>query len=227
MTRTELDQKVHFARDQILLLGSMVEDAMYRSVRALKDHDLDASQAILENDQAINRKRFEIETAVISSIAMQQPIARDLRLFASVLDLCTELERIGDYAKGIAVINLRSGGLSLPKILNDIYYMSEKTLDMFHRALTAFIQEDVVAAKSIAREDDVIDAMYMQVYVEVIDLVVEHPNNMQRGNDVLCVAHNLERMADRVSNVCERTLFIATGELHEISETPGYTTMRY
>jgi phosphate transport system protein len=221
MTRTELDQRVHFAKDQILLLGSMVEDAMYHSVKALKDQDLDVSQAILENDQAINRKRFETESDVISVIASQQPTARDLRVFASVLDLCTELERIGDYAKGIAVINLRSGGLGLPKILNDIYYMSEKALDMFHRALTAFIQEDVAAAKSIAREDDVIDALYMQVYVEVIDLVVEHPNNMQRGNDVLCVVHNLERMADRVTNVCERTIFIATGELHEISEIPG------
>jgi phosphate transport system protein len=219
MTRTELDQKIHFAKDQILLLGSMVEDAMYRSVRALKDHDLDASQAILENDQAINRKRFEIEGVAISSIARQQPIARDLRLFASVLDLCAELERIGDYAKGIAVINLRSGGLSLPKILNDLYYMSERALDMFHRSLTAFVQEDAEAARSIAQEDDIIDALYMQVYVEVIDMVVAHPNNMQRGNYVLWVAHNLERMADRVTNVCERTMFIATGELGEISDT--------
>jgi phosphate transport system protein len=218
MIRTELDQTIHFARDQILLLGSMVEDAMYCSVRALKDHDFDTSQMILENDQTINRKRFEIERAVISSIARQQPIARDLHLFASVLDPCTELEIIGDYAKGIAVINLRSGGLHLPKILNDIYYMSEQALDMFHRALTAFIQEDTQTARSIAQEDDMIDALYMQVYVEVMDLVVAHPNNMQRGNYVLCVSHNLERMADRVTNVCERTLFIATGELAEISD---------
>src|SRR5215467_10001524 len=136
MTRTELDQKIHFAKDQLLLLGSMVEEAVYHSVKALKDNDLDASQAVLVNDQTINRKRFEIENAVITTIAMQQPTARDLRVFASVLDLCTELERIGDYAKGIAVINLRSGGLSLPKILSDIYYMSEKALDMFHRAMT-------------------------------------------------------------------------------------------
>ena len=219
MTRTELDQKIHFAKDQILLLGSMVEDAMYRSVRALKEHDFATSQTILANDQVINRTRFEIESAVIASIARQQPIARDLRLFASVLDLCTELERIGDYAKGIAVINLRSGGLHLPKILNDIYYMSEKVLDMFHRALTAFSQEDAEAARSIIEEDELIDALYMQVYVEVIDLVVAHPNNMQRGNYVLWVAHNLERMADRVTNICERTMFIASGELGEISDT--------
>ena len=222
MTRTELDQKIHFAKDQILLLGSMVEDAMYRSVRALKEHDFDVSQTILVNDQAINRKRFEIESAVITVIAMQQPAARDLRIFASVLDLCTELERIGDYAKGIAVINLRSGGLGLPKILNDIYYMSEKALHMFHRALTAFIDEDAEAARTIAQEDDIIDALYMQVYVEVIDLVVESPSNMGRGNYVLWVAHNLERMADRVTNVCERAVFVATGDLGEIADTIGH-----
>ena len=219
MTCTELDQKIHFARDQILLLGSMVEDAMYSSVRALKEHDFDAAQAVLENDQTINRKRFEIEGAVLSSIARQQPIARDLRRFASVLDLCTELERIGDYAKGITIINLRSGGLHLPKILNDLYHMSEKALDMFHRALTAFIQEDMQAARAIAQEDDLIDALYMQIYVEVIDMVVANPNNMQRGNYVLWVAHNLERMADRVTNVCERTRFIATGEIGESSDS--------
>src|SRR5215475_9581875 len=142
MARTELDQKIHYAKDQLLLLGSMVEEAVYQSVKALKDHDLDASQAILENDQAINRKRFEIESEIITAIAIQQPAAHEMRVLASVLDLCTELERIGDYAKGIAVINLRSGGLGLPKILSDIYYMSEKALDMFHRALTMFVQED-------------------------------------------------------------------------------------
>jgi phosphate transport system protein len=222
MIRTELDQKIHFAKDQILLLGSMVEDAMYRSVRALKDHDFDVSQALLENDQTINRKRFEIESVVISVIAMQQPAARDLRVFASVLDLCAELERIGDYAKGIAVINLRSGGLSLPKLLNDIYYMSEKALNMFHRALTAFIQEDAGVARVIAGEDDIIDALYEQIYIEVIDLVTDNPMNMERGNYVLWVAHNLERMADRVTNVCERAVYIATGELGEITDTLGH-----
>ena len=219
MSCTELDQKIHDARDQILLLGSMVEHAMYRSVRALKDHDLNVSQAILENDQSINRKRFEIESVVISVIAMQQPIAHDLRVFASLLDLCTELERIGDYAKGIAVINLRSGGLALPKLLNDIYYMFEIVLDMFHRALGAFAREDAEIARAIVKEDKLIDALYKQIYGEVIGLVTENPSYMERGNNILWVAHNIERMADRVTNVCERTVYITTGELGEISDT--------
>jgi phosphate transport system protein len=222
MNRSDLDQKIQYAKDQILLLGSMVEEAMYRSVRALKDHDFDVSQSILEKDIAINRKRFEVESAIISSIATQQPLAHDLRILASVLDLCTELERIGDYAKGIAVINLRSNGLSLPKILNDLYYMSEKALDMFHRAMTAFVQEDAEQAQAIAREDDVIDALYEQVYNEVMDLVTVNPMNMERGNYVLWVAHNLERMADRVTNICERTVFIATGDFAEVSDAFGH-----
>ena len=222
MTHTELDHKIHFAKDHVLLLGSMVEHAMYRSVRALKDHDFDGSRAIIADDRAINYKRFEIEISVIVDIATQQPIAHDLRLLASILDICTELERIGDYAKGIAVINLRSGGLSLPKILNDAYYMSEKALDMFHRALTVFVQEDAEAARVIAEKDDIIDALYEQIYMEVIDLVVANPSNMERGNQMLWVAHNIERMADRVTNVCERTVYIATGELGEITDTLGH-----
>jgi len=155
-------------------------------------------------------------------IATQQPIAHDLRLLASILDLCTELERIGDYAKGIAVINLRSGGLSLPKILNDAYYMSEKALDMFHRALTVFVQEDAEAARVIAEEDDIIDALYEHIYMEVIHLVMDNPSNMERGNQMLWAAHNIERMADRVTNICERTVYIATGELGEITDTLGH-----
>ena len=200
----------------------MVEQAMVQSVKALKENDLEASQVVLENDRSINQKRFEIEGSVITMIATQQPMAHDLRLLASILDLCTELERIGDYAKGIAVINLRSGGLSLPKLLNDIFYMSEKAVDMFHRALTAFIDEDTDSARAIAEEDDVIDGFYKQIYIEVIDLVVDNPANIERGNYVLWASHNLERMADRVTNVCERTVFLSTGELGELSDTLGH-----
>lgn len=222
MTRTEFDREIETARNQILQLGQLVEQAMARSVLALKENDLDASQRVLENDRAINNKRFEIESLVITLIARQQPMAHDLRLLASILDLCTELERIGDYAKGIAVINLRSGGLSLPTLLGDLHFMSEKTLDMFHRALTAFVNEDTDAARRIAQEDDLIDALYKQLYIEVIDLVVDNPANMERGNYALWAAHNLERMADRVTNVCERTVFLSTGELGELSDTLGH-----
>jgi phosphate transport system protein len=120
---------------------------------------------------------------------------------------------MGDYAKGIASINLRSGGLSLPKILRDIHYMAQKTLDMLHRSLTAFVEEDKQAATVIARDDDIIDALYEQLYFEMMDLLAEEPENIERANYVLWVGHNLERMADRVTNICERTVYIKTGDL--------------
>jgi len=226
MTRTEFDQEIQNAMHQIQQLGDLVEQAMAHSVLALKENDLDASQRVLENDRVVNKKRYEIENLIITLIAKQQPMAHDLRLLASILDLCTELERIGDYAKGIAVINLRSGGLSLPKLLDDLHFMSEKALDMFHRALAAFINEDTAAARTIAGEDDLIDALYEQLYIEVIDLVVGDPAKMERGNYALWAAHNLERMADRVTNVCERTVFLSTGELGELSDTLGHRERR-
>jgi phosphate transport system protein len=222
MTRTEFDHEIQFAKDQILLLGGLVEQAMARSVRALKDNDLEASRRVLEGDRIINSKRFEVEGYVIATIARQQPMAHDLRLLASVLDLCTELERIGDYAKGIAVINLRSGGLSLPRLLDDLHFMCSKALDMFQRALDAFVVEDPDLARAIAGEDDLIDSLYERVYNEVMDLVVENPADIERGNQILWAAHNLERLADRVTNVCERTVFLSTGELGAISDTLGH-----
>jgi phosphate transport system protein len=213
MTHLNLDREIQRAKDEILILGSMVEQAMQQSVDALKNHDIERSKTILDYDKRINEKRFNLEGTVIAIIATQQPMAHDLRILASILEVCTELERMGDYAKGIATINLRSGGLSMPKVLRDIHYMANKVVDMLHRSLTAFVGEDQHTASRIAGEDDLIDALYEQLYFEMMDFVAEQPEHIERANYVLWVGHNLERMADRVTNICERTVFIKTGEL--------------
>jgi len=213
MTRKNLNQEIQQARDEILILGSMVEEAMLNAVGALKNHNMAASREVLAKDQAINAKRYGIEAMIITTIATQQPAARDLRLLASILEICADLERMGDYAKGIASINLRSGGLNLPKMLRDIQFMGQKVVDMLHRSLTAFINEDDQAAVSLAKEDDLIDALYQQLYFEVMDFVAENPHDIERSNSILWSGHNLERMADRVTNICERTVFVKTGEI--------------
>ena len=213
MSRRNLDREIQLARADILILSSMVVQAMMQSVNALRDHDLECSKTLLENDHHINNKRFSLEGAVITVIATQQPMARDLRVLASILDVCTELERIGDYAKGIAAINLRSGGLGMPKVLQDIHYMAKKTIDMLQRSITTFIDEDHRAAALIVKDDDLIDALYEQLYFEMMDYVVEQPENIESANYVLWVGHNLERMADRVINICVRTVFIETGKM--------------
>ena len=199
-------------KNEVLLLGSMVEEAVIDSAWALKDNDLDRSSQIILNDMRINRKRYEIEISIIVLMATQQPVARDLRILAASLNICTELERMADYAKEIANINIRSEGLSMPGILKDIYSMAEKAVDMLHRAMTAFADEDMRSAQKIILEDDVVDECYTQLYQQAVNNVLGDPRNIDRVNYVIWVAHNLERLGDRVTNICERVIYIVTGE---------------
>jgi phosphate transport system protein len=218
-TRKTFDAEIHQVKDNVLVLGSMVEQALLDSVEALKKRDIKAAEKVFADDKEINKKRFEIEKELMILIATQQPMARDLRLLASTLEIVSELERMGDYAKGIANINMRMGDAPLLKPLIDVPRMANKGVDMLHRALTAYINEDVETANSIPVEDDEVDALYNQVYRELMTFVIQDPKTIERANWLLWVAHNLERFADRVTNICERTIFIVTGEMGEIKST--------
>ena len=219
MLRKTFETEIRQVKDDVLLLGSMVEKAILDSVEALKKRDIKFSRKIIAEDAEINKKRFEIENQLMILIATQQPMAHDLRLLASILEIISELERMGDYAKGIANINIRMGDQPLLKPLIDIPRMAQKGVDMLHRALTAFINEDVATARAIPVEDDEVDALYNQVYHELMMFVIQDPRTIERANWLLWAAHNLERFADRVTNICERTVFIATGEMTEIKST--------
>jgi len=219
MIRKTFDSELKELKDEILVLGSMVEEAILGTVEALKKRDIDASQKILAADKEINKKRYMIENQIVTLIATQQPMAHDLRLLASSMEIISELERMGDYAKGIANINIRMSDQPLLKPLIDIPRMANKDVDMLHRALTAFVNEDVEAANAIPVEDDEVDALYNQVYRELMTFVIADAKTIERANWLLWVAHNLERVADRVTNICERTAFIATGEMSEIKDS--------
>jgi len=217
--RKTFDNEIQQLKDELLILGSMVEQQILDSVEALKKRDINAARRIYETDSKVNARRYAIEEQVMIVIATQQPMAHDLRLLASILEIAGELERMGDYAKGIATVNLRMGDEPLLKPLIDIPRMAQKGVDMLHRALTAFITEDVEASRAIPPEDDEVDALYTQVYRELMTFVLADPRTIDRANYLLWTAHNLERVADRVTNICERTVFIATGEIKEIPST--------
>src|SRR6266508_6343717 len=219
MLRKTFETELQQVKDNVLELGSMVEQALLDSVESLKKRDLKASEKSLEFDREINKKRFEIENQLMILIATQQPMAHDLRLLASSMEIISELERMGDYAKGISNINIRMGDTALLKPLIDVPRMAQIGADMLHRALSAFVNEDVEIAKTIPVEDDEVDALYNQVYRELMTYVIADPKAIERANWLLWVAHNLERVADRVTNICERTVFIATGEMSEIKST--------
>jgi phosphate transport system protein len=219
MVRKTFESEIRQVKDDVLILGSMVEKALLDSVDALKTRDVEAARKLFLQDTEINKKRFAIESHLMVLIATQQPMAHDLRFLASCMEIISELERMGDYAKGISNINIRMGDASLLKPLIDVPRMAQKGADMLHRSLTAFVNEDVETAQALPVEDDEVDALYNQIYRELMTFVIADPKNIERANWLLWVAHNLERFADRVTNICERTIFIATGELTEIKSS--------
>jgi len=216
MPRQTLDREIHHLQDEVLLLGSIVEQAMLNAIDALKRRDLELARRVYHNDDLINEKRYAIENRVLILFATQQPIAHDLRLLAAILEVITELERMGDYAKGIAkiILLISQDEVAIPS--REISRMGDLAVGMLHRALSAFIAEDVNMAYRIPKEDDLVDELYNQIYRKLVDAMIANPDVIDYANNIMWVAHNIERTADRVTNICERTIFIATGELLEI-----------
>jgi len=217
MLRQTFDRELHRLQDEVLVLGSMVEKAIIRSVEALKNRDLGAARQIVADDLKINRKRFDIEEECIQLVATQQPMAGDLRIIVSVLHIIVDLERMADHAEGIAKITLMMGGEPPLKPLIDIPRMADKAVDMLRRSLEAFINRDAEEARRICEEDDLVDGLYDQVYRELLTYMLQDPRNITRATYLLWVAHNLERIADRATNICERAVFLSTGKMEELN----------
>jgi phosphate transport system protein len=215
-TRTAFHKKLREIQDDILAMGSMVSKAILRSIDSLKNRDLDLAHKIVADDKKVNQKRFEIEEKCVELIATQQPMASDLRIIVAVLNIISEVERIGDYAEGIAKIAIMIGDEPPLKPLIDIPRMSEQTADMLRRSLDAFVNRDAEAARKISVEDDTIDQLYDQVFRELLTFMAEDPKTITRATRLIWVAHNLERSADRVTNICERVVFVVTGKMEEI-----------
>ncbi len=221
MPRELLDDRIKNLENEVLMLGDMVQKAALAAVEALNDRDVSKAAKISSEDHLINEKRYAIENAVLITIATQQPMAHDLRLLAAILEVISELERMGDYAKGIAKITRRLGKDEAPIPMRDLRKMVELDVDMLHRALTAFVNEDSQTASALPKEDDNVDKLYIKVYKSLMDAMIAKPKIVDIASLILWVAHNLERMGDRVTNICERTVFIATGEFLEMDSSEG------
>ncbi|MDP6455242.1 MAG: phosphate signaling complex protein PhoU [SAR202 cluster bacterium] len=215
MPRTDFDKDLRLLQDELLQLGGMVEKAIERAVDALKRRDLRAAEEVVEDDDIIDQKRFDLEERCIDLIATQQPLAGDLRILITTLHMSVELERIGDYAEGIAKICILMGNEPPLKPLIDIPRMAEKANDMLRRSLDAFVNRDVIAANVVCSDDDEVDALYDQVYRELLTYMMADPGAIRRATYLLWVAHDLERIADRTTNIAERVIYMVTGKLSD------------
>ena len=222
MPREEFDRGLQLLEDDLLNLSSMVEKSILRSIDALKNRDLKLAEEIIFQDNYIDEKTTQIEEKCIHLIATQQPIATDLRKIVVFLLISNELERIGDYAEGIAKISIAMGNEPPLKPLIDIPIMAEKTSSMLKNSIDSLVNRDIVTATSIMSADDEIDDLYKKVYKDLLRFMLEDSKTIQRATYLLWVAHDLERTADRATNIAERVIYLVTGKSDEYSESNSY-----
>ncbi len=217
MLRETFRKNIKELEQELINMGEMVIRAINRSVEALKSRNIAEAKKIISDDLLINKKRWDIEEKCVNLIATQQPVASDLRELICLLNIITELERMGDLAEGIAKIVVMHGDERLVKPLIDIPRMAEISADMIKSSLESFVSRDVETAKAICAKDDEVDMLYEQIYRELLSFMIEDPRTITRATYLIWTAHNLERIADRATNICERTVFLITGTMEELN----------
>jgi len=224
MTREHFYAGLRRLQDETCVLGAMVGTGITEAVGQLCRGDRAGAERLIAWDRHVNEKCHAVELSTLTLIATQAPVAGDMRLLAAVLDAAGELERIGDYAKGIARIHLKLDDEPFPRpVLDLLTAMSARGRDMLERALDAFSRRDVELARAIIGEDDQVDALFNRVFHVAIaaDGAVPlsrngNPHRLERANYLMWIAHNLERSADRVTNICQRVIFTVTGEIEDL-----------
>ena len=211
MLRSDFDRLLETLQSDLGEMGRLVEETTKQAIRALQNRDADLAQQVIENDDVIDNLQDTLETKCLGILATQQPAATDLRTVMSVVHLGVELERMGDYAEGIAKICLRIYQEPLLKPLIDIPRMAELALKMLNEGLQAFADRDEELARKVCAADDAVDDLYNQIYRELLTYMLEDPRNIQRATYLLWVAHDLERIADRATNIAERVIWLISG----------------
>jgi phosphate transport system protein len=220
MTRLSYGQALEELQQELLSMGAAVGKQIHEAIEALKRRDVAAAEAVIARDAEIDRMRYEVEERCVGLFATQNPMARDLRTVTSALIISNELERMGDYAEGICKVAVKLDQEPPLKPLIDIPPMAEIARDMLNRCMQAFAGRDIAAAERVWNDDDQLDELYQQILRELLGYMIEDPKSISRATYLLWVAHNLERIGDRVSNIAERIIYMATGRLEIQAAAP-------
>lgn len=215
--RATFDKEYAEIVDDILKLGSLVDQAIAQALDSLQRRDQALARQVIEDDIAINRLRFKIEEACLTLIATQQPAARDLRGIVASMNIVVDMERMGDHAAGITKTVIRMGDEPLLKPLIDIPRMAQTAREMLRMSLDAFVNRDSEGAKAVIPLDDEMDQLYRAIFDELVEIMSRKPEGVERATYLLWCAHNLERIGDRVTNIAERVIFMTTGDMRELN----------
>ncbi len=217
MTRATFERHLSEIEEDMLVLAGMVERAIERSIDSLMNRDTELAHVVIAEDADINRKRYETEEKCLEMLATQQPMATDLRTIVAVLYVIVDLERMGDHAEGIAKLAIMLADDPPLKPYIDIPRMAEVAVRMLKASIESFKLRDVEMARSVGEEDDEVDALYDQVYRELLVYMINDPETIERATHITWIAHNLERIADRVTNICERVVYMVQGTIEELN----------
>lgn len=216
-SRDVFDRELREIKDNVLRMGTYVEESIRAAIEALVSHDADRALAVVESDRRINEMQRKINTMVTAVIATQQPVARDLRFLLALDHVASELERIGDHASSVAKQGRRLAPLPPLKRYVDIPKMGELGAQLVHGILVALVDVDQIAARTVAAQDDEMDLLYHRTFDEVLELMRADPANVERGARIILASHYLERIGDRVTNIAEDVVFLATGEIEDLN----------
>jgi phosphate transport system protein len=211
--RRLLDERFDAVQNDLLRMSQLVAQAVDQSVRAWRGRDRTLAEKVVAGDAELNRMRYEVEESCLALIATQQPAAGDLRAILAMDSIAVELERMGDHAEGIAKIVLRMGDESPIRPLTEIPAMAELCRSMLAESLQTFVGRDPKAARQVGEQDDEIDRLYRQLFERVVAAMAKDPSIVERGTYLLWIAHNLERIGDRITNISERVIFMTTGQI--------------
>jgi phosphate transport system protein len=217
MTRTAFERQLSEIEEDMLVLAGMVERAIDRSIEALKNRDIELARVVIVEDMDINTKRYDTEEKCLELLATQQPLARDLRTIVAILHIIVDLERMGDHAEGTAKIAIMLADEPPLKPYIDIPRMAQVAGQMLRASIEAFKLRDTDMARRVCDRDDEVDALYDQVYRELLVYMLNDPKTIERATHITWIAHNLERIADRVTNICERVVYMVEGKIEELN----------
>ncbi len=217
MPREGFHRRMKELERDVTQMGEMVIEAIQQSVAALKDLNVEQARQVIANDAQVDKKRWELEDECVDLIATQQPVASDLREIIATLSVVRDLERIGDYAEGIGKIVLLHGEEPLVRPLTYLPPMAEKAVGMLRRSIEALIARDAKAARAICDEDDEVDRLYDQAYHDLIGYMIKDPSVITRATYLIWAAHNVERIADRATNIAESVVYLVTGTPMELN----------
>jgi phosphate transport system protein len=217
MTRNYFDQELQELEVLLLKMSSMVEETLGNAIKALKNQDVSLAQQVIDNDDVIDDMEFTVEDKCLKLIALQQPLAKDLRLIATALKIITDLERIADYAVDISKITIKLAGEVYIKELIDIPRMAEITAKMVKGSIDAYVNQNVEKAREVSKMDDEVDGLYKQIFRELLFIMMEDPRKINQATNFLLVSRYLERIGDHVTNICERIIYSITGEREDLN----------